>query len=70
MSFIRKIKQGNQVYYNEAVNLRVNGKVWQKHIRYIGKYCDNPNFFSMDIIHFGCIATRLMQCALTVTSSL
>ncbi|MHB8361553.1 MAG: hypothetical protein ACYDAO_10500 [Thermoplasmataceae archaeon] len=45
MSFTRKIKRGNQVYYDEVENIRVNGKVVQKHIRYIGKDRDNPNNF-------------------------
>ena len=39
----------------------VLGKVVQKHIRYIGKDRDNPGNFSLDIVHFGYIATRLMQ---------
>ena len=61
MSFIREIKRGNQVYYDEVENVRVNGKVVQKHIRYIGKDRDNPGSFPLDIVHFGYIATRLIQ---------
>ena len=61
MSFIREIKRGNQVYYDEVENIRVNGKVVQKHIRYIGKDRDNPGNFPLDIVNFGYIATRLMQ---------
>ena len=61
MSFIREIKRGKQVYYDEVENIRVNGKVVQKHIRYIGKDRDNPGNFSLNVVHFGYIATRLMQ---------
>ena len=61
MSFIREIKRGKHVYYDEVENIRVNGKVVQKHIRYIGKDRDNPGNFSLNVVHFGYIATRLMQ---------
>ena len=41
MSFIRKIKRGNSVYLAEVENHRnAEGKVVQKHIRYIGKEVD------------------------------
>ena len=41
MSFIRKIKRGNSVYLAEVENHRnAEGKVVQKHIRYIGKQID------------------------------
>lgn len=40
MSFIRTIKKGNKVYYAEVENERINGKVVQRHIRYVGK---DPN---------------------------
>lgn len=40
MSFIRKIKKGGNIYYAEVENERINGKVVQRHIRYIGK---DPN---------------------------
>ncbi len=42
MSFIRKIKKGDHIYYAEVENERVNGKVVQRHIRYIGKDPDAP----------------------------
>ena len=61
MSFIRKIKRGNQVYYDEVENIRVNGKVVQKHIRYIGRDKNNPDHIPIEKMHFGYIATRLMQ---------
>jgi len=37
MSFIRKIKKGGQTYLAEVEGKRINGKVVQKHIRYVGK---------------------------------
>jgi hypothetical protein len=37
MSFIRGKKVFGVIYYSEVENVRVNGKVVQKHIRYIGK---------------------------------
>jgi hypothetical protein len=37
MAFIRKIKKGRAVYLAEVENVRVDGKVMQKHIRYVGK---------------------------------
>ena len=37
MTFIRKIKRGNSVYLAEVENRRENGKIVQKHIRYLGK---------------------------------
>lgn len=37
MTFIRKIKRGDRVYLAEVENMWVNGKVVQKHIRYVGK---------------------------------
>ena len=37
MVFIRKIKKGRHTYFAEVESKRINGKVIQKHIRYIGK---------------------------------
>ena len=37
MSYIRKIKKNGKVYLAEVEGKRINGKVVQKHIRYIGK---------------------------------
>ncbi len=66
MSFIRKIKRGNSVYYAEVENRRVGGKVVQKHIRYLGK---DPEALSkkagINDVGFGYLATMLMQKALT-----
>jgi len=41
MSFVRKIKRGNQIYLAEVENIRIEGKVVQRHIRYVGKEVDN-----------------------------
>jgi transposase len=41
MSFIRKIKKGNSVYLAEVENQRIEGKVVQKHLRYVGKEVDD-----------------------------
>jgi len=49
MSFIRKIKQGNSVYLAEVENTWVQGKVVQKHIRYVGKEVDNKPFLTGSI---------------------
>lgn len=40
MSFVRKIKKGDSVYLAEVENVWVDGKVKQKHIRYLGKEVD------------------------------
>ena len=43
MSFIRRIKRGASIYLAEVENVRVGGKVIQKHIRYVGKeVADTP----------------------------
>ncbi|MHB8395607.1 MAG: hypothetical protein ACYDAZ_00155 [Thermoplasmataceae archaeon] len=65
MSFIRGKKVGGVIYYSEVENVRVNGKVVQKHIRYIGRDRDNPDHIPLKRVHFGYIATRLMQGDLT-----
>jgi transposase len=41
MSFVRRIKRGNSIYLAEVENVRVGGKVIQKHIRYVGKEVDD-----------------------------
>src|SRR5574337_1821115 len=41
MSFVRKIKRGNSIYLAEVENVRVRGKVIQRHIRYVGKEIDD-----------------------------
>lgn len=61
MVFIRKIKKGEKIYYQEVENKWINGKTVQKHIRYIGKDRASPSTIPMNKVHFGYIATRLMQ---------
>ncbi len=41
MSFVRKIRKGGYVYLAEVENQRINGKIVQKHIRYVGKEVDD-----------------------------
>ena len=41
MSFVRKIKRGDSIYLAEVENVRMGGKVIQKHIRYVGKEVDD-----------------------------
>ena len=65
MSFIRKIKNRGQVYYAEVENRKVNGRVVQRYIRYIGKNPDVSNSFILEPVHFSYITTRLMQGDLT-----
>ncbi len=48
MSFIRKIKRGDTVYLAEVENRRENGKVVQKHIRYIGKEKNGETIISIN----------------------
>lgn len=49
MSFIRKIKKGNYTYLAEVENVWENGKVKQKHIRYVGKEIDGERKLSGSI---------------------
>ena len=49
MSFIRKVKIGNKIYLSEVENKRINGKVVQKHIRYVGKEADGKTILSSSI---------------------
>ena len=46
MSFIRKIKNGKYIYLAEVENKWVNGKVVQKHIRYVGREINGKRIFS------------------------
>lgn len=45
MAFIRKIKKKNGIYLAEVENKWINGKVVQKHIRYIGKLPESRSSF-------------------------
>lgn len=49
MSFIRKIKRGGKVYLAEVENVRIDGKVVQRHIRYVGKEADGKTILSTSI---------------------
>ena len=46
MSFTRRIKKGDHIYLAEVENKWINGKVVQKHIRYIGKEVDGKTILS------------------------
>lgn len=49
MSFIRKIKRGGRVYLAEVENVRVKGKIIQRHIRYIGREADGKTVLASSI---------------------
>ena len=49
MSFIREIKRGDKIYLAEVRNKRVEGKIIQEHIRYIGKKADGKTILSSSI---------------------
>src|SRR3989339_665858 len=49
MSFIRRIKNGNHTYLAEVENKWVNGKVIQKHIKYVGKELNGKKILSGSI---------------------
>jgi len=49
MSFIRKRKRNGKIYLEEVESVRVNGKVIQKHIRYIGKEIDSKTILSSSV---------------------
>lgn len=66
MSFIRKVVRKNRdgttkIYYEEVESVRISGRVTQRHIRSLGTDPENPTTFGIDSVHFGYIATRLMQ---------
>ena len=66
MSFIREIKKGDKVYYAEVKNERVNGKVVQRHIRYIGKDPNAPlNRFEMDVKELGKLLDKISNNSVT-----
>ena len=49
MTFIRKIKRGKFTYLAEVENKWVDGKVVQKHIRYVGKELNGEKILSGSI---------------------
>lgn len=46
MSYIRKHRVGDKIYLAEVESKRVNGKVVQRHIRYVGKEADGKTILS------------------------
>ena len=49
MGFIRKIKRGKKTYLAEVENIRIDGKVVQRHIRYVGKELDGKTIVSVSV---------------------
>ena len=49
MSFVRKIKKGNKTYLAEVENVRVNGRVCQRHIKYVGREADGKTILASSI---------------------
>lgn len=49
MSFIRKIKRKGRVYLAEVENRWVNGKVVQRHIRYVGREADGKTMLAASL---------------------
>lgn len=49
MSFIRKIKKGDNVYLAEVENRWIDGKCVQKHIRYVGKEANGKTLLSSSV---------------------
>lgn len=47
--YIKKIKKNGKIYLAEVESKRIDGKVVQKHIRYIGKEVDNKTILSASI---------------------
>ena len=46
MSFIRKYKKNGQIYLAEVESIRVDGKVVQRFIRYVGREADGKTILS------------------------
>jgi transposase len=49
MSYIRKRKRNGRIYLEEVESVRINGKVIQKHIKYIGREADTKTILSSSI---------------------
>ena len=66
MSFIRQRRVGGQVYFEEVESVRVNGKVRQRYIRYVGKTPDAPpRKFKLEAQNSSYIALKLATGKLT-----
>ena len=59
MSFIKKTRRNGKIYLSEVESIRVNGKVKQKHIRYIGKEVDNKTVLSSSISNLSIDTVKL-----------
>ncbi|HJH29258.1 MAG TPA: hypothetical protein C5S51_06135 [Methanosarcinaceae archaeon] len=67
-TFIRKIKQGDKIRYDEVWNERQGKKVIQHHVRYLGSDPNNlpePSSFNIEKDHFGYLAQLLLSDALS-----
>ncbi|MBI4925043.1 MAG: hypothetical protein HY843_03880 [Bdellovibrio sp.] len=49
MSFIRKYKKNGQIYLAEVESVRVDGKVVQRFIRYVGREANGKSILSCSI---------------------
>ena len=49
MRYIRKRKRNGKIYLEEVESKRIDGKVVQKHIRYIGRQADGKTVLSASI---------------------
>ena len=75
MSYIRKVIRKNKngsvkTYYEEVQSIRIGKKVVQHHIRSLGTDPEVPTNIKISSIHFGYIATRIMQGDLTANELL
>ena len=69
--FVRKNKNGSvKTYYAEVEGVRIGGRVVQRYIRPLGTDPEKPNTIQIGAVHFGFIATRLMQGDLTANELL
>lgn len=51
VSFIKRKKKNGRIYLSEVENIRIGGKVVQRHLRYIGKEADGKTILSSSISH-------------------
>ena len=49
MSFIKKRKRNGKIYLEEVKSIRINGKVVQKHLKYIGREVDGETILSSNV---------------------
>ena len=59
-----------KTYYAEVEGVRIGGRVVQRYIRPLGTDPEKPNTIQIGAVHFGYIATRLMQGDLTANELL